>query len=370
MTCAVGEMYTITVSEEKVAYSFGYNDSGQLGLGHNENLSLPVVIPNLPQIKMVSCGWAFTVCIDFEGYMWSFGQNNWGQLGLGNTIEFNHPQKIEEIPPVQLISCGGWHTLAITNNEEFWSFGANNYGQLCLENTEKQVNQPHPTPFSNVTSISTGCYNSLFQINGEKIYGCGRNLYGELGIGNSATQIKAVCIPNQPKNIIQFCCGLEHTLFLNSEGDVFGAGNNHYGSVGVGKKQRTHKVLIQIPDIPKIETISCTGRSSFLIDFDGNVWSFGYNSHGQLGHGDTIDRAVPTEISSIKNIKYISSGSHGEHVLAKDSDNKIFIMGENSCFQLVNKGYSSKGSLPEEMKHDFTVWGVGQNRIRAKSARK
>ena len=80
-----GEYHTITISNDAI-HSFGRNSEEQLELGHNNNVSLPTPIPNLPNITLVSCGCNFTVCVDHEGFMWSFGENNYGQLGTGNKI--------------------------------------------------------------------------------------------------------------------------------------------------------------------------------------------------------------------------------------------------------------------------------------------
>ena len=85
MAVCCGEYHTITLSNDGTLHSFGYNTQGQLGLGHNNNVSLPTPIPNLPKINQISCGSRFTVCVDCEGFMWSFGSNNSGQLGTGNT---------------------------------------------------------------------------------------------------------------------------------------------------------------------------------------------------------------------------------------------------------------------------------------------
>ena len=90
-----GCLHTITLSNDGTAYSFGRNAEGALGLGHNNHVSLPTPISNLPKINMISCGDQFTVCVDYEGFIWSFGQNKYGQLGTGNTTDFNVPQVIQ-----------------------------------------------------------------------------------------------------------------------------------------------------------------------------------------------------------------------------------------------------------------------------------
>ena len=99
MACSCGFHHTITLSDDGTIHSFGRNYAGQLGLGHNKDVSLPTPIPNLPKINLISCGMYFTVCVDDEGFIWSFGANNYGQLGTGNTTKFNVPQKLQDIPP-------------------------------------------------------------------------------------------------------------------------------------------------------------------------------------------------------------------------------------------------------------------------------
>ena len=56
MACVCGHVHTITLSTDGTVHSFGKNTEGQLGLGHNNDVSLPTPVPNLPQINMISCG--------------------------------------------------------------------------------------------------------------------------------------------------------------------------------------------------------------------------------------------------------------------------------------------------------------------------
>ena len=107
MARVCGFYHSIKLSDDGTAHSFGYNEEGSLGLGHYDNdISLPTPIPNLPKIKLISCGSFFTVCVDYEGFIWSFGGNIYGQLGTGNKTKFNVPQKLPNTPPVVSVSCG------------------------------------------------------------------------------------------------------------------------------------------------------------------------------------------------------------------------------------------------------------------------
>ena len=372
---ACGEYHTITLSNDGTLYSFGKNagfkGGGQLGLGHCKvHVSLPTPIPNLPKINMISCGSLFTACIDYEGFIWMFGNNEYGQLGTGNTTNFNVPQKIEDIPPVLSVSCGYSHTLIITNDSDsnLWAWGYNDYGQLCLANSENQLN-PRKTSFSNISNISTGIHYSIFQNGNGEIFACGYNEMGQCGLGHfNSPQITPSLIVNVPQNIVQFICGSYHSLFLDSEGNVYSVGNNVQGQLGLGHNTRQNE-LNKISNIPPIKTISCVKSSSYLIDFEGNLWTFGLNDRGQLGHGDNTNINAPKIINNLKDIQQISYGCSGRHFIAKNSQNQIFVTGFNAHGQLGTGNTQSLSTLQEINSQYSTIWR-DEFYTRAKSARK
>ena len=352
---ACGMHHTITLSNDGTLHSFGNNFNGQLGLGHNNDVSLPTPIPNLPKINMISCGDYFTVCVDCEGFMWSFGNNICGQLGTGNKTNLNVPQKIQDIPPVLSVSCGSYHTLIITSDSNLWSCGSNDNAQLYLGNKEMQF-KPIKTSFSNISKISAGSFHSLFQNHEGEIFACGSNYTGACGLGHfNDPQIIPSLILNAPENIVQFVCGSDQSLFLDSEGNVYSVGDNGYGNLGLGHNTNQN-VLSKIPNIPPIQTISCARASCYLIDVEGNLWSFGHNDYGQLGHGDRININTPQVIITLKDIQQISFGSNGNHFIAKNSQNQIFVSGHNSYGQL-GIGDPQLVSTPKEINSQYsTIW--------------
>ena len=377
---ACGYQHTITLSNDGTVHSFGRNAEGQLGLGsayphgntYNYPVLLPTPIPNLPKIDLIYCGGDFTVCVDYEGFIWSFGKNDFGQLGTGNTTNYNFPQKLLDIPPVLSVACGSYHTLIITNDDNLWSCGGNDHGQLCLGNNKRSLNtqKPQKTSFSNISKISAGYCYSLFQNNKEgEIFACGFNQYGQCGLGHfNHPQITPSLILNVPLNIVQFVCGSQQSLFLDSEGNVFSVGNNMHGQLGLGHNTNQN-VLNKIPNIPSIKIISCVNASCYLIDFEGNLWSFGQNYYGQLGHGNNTKINVPKVIPTLKDIQQISYGGSGFHFFAKNSQNQIFATGKNDYGQL-GTGDNRPVSIPKEINPQYsTIWRDELN-SRAKSARK
>ena len=125
----------------------------------------------------------------------------------------------------------------------------------------------------------------------------------------------------------------------------------------------------KIPNIPPIKTISCVGSNCYLIDFEENLWTFGENDHGQLGHGIWTHINTPKVINTLKNIQQISYGSCGFHFLAKNSQNQIFVTGYNADGQL-GTGDTQSVSIFKEINSQYSTIWRDEFFSRAKSARK
>ena len=117
------------------------------------------------------------------------------------------------------------------------------------------------------------------------------------------------------------------------------------------------------------------GSSSYLIDLEGNLWSFGFNGYGQLGIDRRTkrfirDKNAPKLAKNVKDIQQIASGCHGFHILAKNSQNQIFVTGNNNYGQL-GAGYKRSVLVFEELNSQYSsIWRDEHHSRVQKSARK
>lgn len=66
---------------------------------------------------------------------------------------------------------------------------------------------------------------------------------------------------------------------------------------------------------------------------NGTLWSWGYNGHGNLGNGTTLDSPVPVQIGSDNDWAGVAAGG-GQHSLALKRDGSLWAWGSNSYGQL------------------------------------
>ena len=236
---ACGDSQSLFLDSGNV-YSVGYNNDGDLGLGHNTNQNELNKIPNIPPIKIISFVNASGYLIDFEGNLWSFGNNTAGQLGHGDTTHKNVPKQVNTLKDIQQISygCCGRHFFLANSEGNVYSVGKNKYGELGLGHNKHQneLNKiPNIPPIKTISCVNSSCYLIDFEGN---LWTFGHNYFGQLGHGDR-TNINTPKIVNTLKNIQQISygsCG-HHFLAKNSQNQIFATGNNFFGQLGTGNNE-------------------------------------------------------------------------------------------------------------------------------------
>jgi uncharacterized repeat protein (TIGR02543 family) len=150
---------------------------------------------------------------------------------------------------------------------------------------------------------------------------------------------------------------------LTSTGRLFTWGNNGFGNIGNGTDVDTF-LPTDITDLfgfdvsDHIVSIS-TGRfHSSAISSLGRIFTWGSNSHGQLGDGTTITKLIPTEITHQfdleTNEKIISSSLGERHSSAFTSSGRVFFWGIGSYGQL-GDGLTAFRTLPFDITPQFNL---------------
>lgn len=104
---------------------------------------------------------------------------------------------------------------------------------------------------------------------------------------------------------------------------------------------------------------SCSAGHSVLVDENGEVYTFGRNTCGQLGFGDTVPRNVPEPVPALKgkNIIHAAVGRH--HTLFVTDTGTVYACGDNKCGQCGIGNTTPQVLKPTRVRYKAPVIKVG-----------
>jgi len=147
------------------------------------------------------------------------------------------------------------------------------------------------------------------------------------------------------------------SLFVTTEGKVYVAGDNPDGSSGDGRTSNTLEWKESTPASSYPIVVFSSGNAfNIVLDGNGQLWAAGRNNFGQLGVGDTTDRELWTANTSVGTVKAVSPGF--EHTLILRDDGRIQACGWEGDYRLGN-GASNYVARPGFLNSTSGAMGSG-----------
>lgn len=107
--------------------------------------------------------------------------------------------------------------------------------------------------------------------------------------------------------------------------------------------------------IDQLQVISEATES--FVTLETEVWSWGKNNKGQLGHGDEIDRDRPEVVRTLIGTKVVKVCGGGYHSLALTADSKVYSWGLNASGQLARSDNTAK-PCPIKLMDRCYAWDI------------
>uniref|UniRef100_A0A6Q2XRN0 HECT domain-containing protein n=1 Tax=Esox lucius TaxID=8010 RepID=A0A6Q2XRN0_ESOLU len=273
--------------------------------------------------------------------MLCWGSTMEGQLGIGEAGDpVCEPRSCKAFDGHGLkeVACGGRHSLFLLRDGRVYACGSNSCGQLGHDRPGNSPDQVRALNSQKIAVVSCGWAHSMALNEQGQVFAWGAGGGGQLGLG---TAEETVPIPRLIRKlcdhrISQIMCGNQHCIALSKDGQLFTWGQNSNGQLGLGKGEPSTlspQPLKSLSGIP-LAQITAGGDHSFALSLSGAVFGWGKNNTGQLGLNDEQDRPVPCHIKFLRSQKvvYISCGD--EHTAALTKDGGLFTFGDGSRGQL------------------------------------
>ncbi|EJD01011.1 RCC1/BLIP-II [Fomitiporia mediterranea MF3/22] len=370
---AAGGMHTMFVDEKGTIWSCGVNDEAALGritkdvpdpekegefMDVDVLTAFPYPLESLVEEKFravkIAAGDNICAAISDQGELrvWGSFRANEGSLGFSSGLKLQHlPTPILNLPKdekVASVAAGDNHLVVLTTYGNIYTWGAGEQGQLGRKILERR--KIHGTTPEKVTlrlrsrkAVTVGAGNFASFAVDEKgdVWGWGLNSVGQVGTGYEdeddgivpqprlIEELSPAALGNDAR-VTRIVGGDHHTIFLTSDGRVFGCGRASGGRLGLPSTHPAFTVKgyngfvakpthIPFPD-PASEDpvvhVSAGPRANFAVTAAGAMYAWGEGNQGELGIGEGRNAETPTVVvrkegGSWKAIAAECGGQHG-----------------------------------------------------------
>jgi alpha-tubulin suppressor-like RCC1 family protein len=269
-----------------------------------------------------------------------WGRDGFGQLGEGVTSGFRTTPVTVVGGPFKQISANRLTTCALNLSDDAYCWGNNQQGELG-----------NPAFSSSNVPVPVSTTLKFKNIAAGWIHTCGVQVGAPAGAAHcwgAWPFVGAGTLPdNQPipiavsggLNFSRLFAGSQHTCGLTVAGAAYCWGRNSRGELGDGS---TTDRLVPTPVTggltfvmlaPSVRLgVIAVGDHTCGITSTGAAYCWGANDLGQLGDGTTVNRLVPTAVTTSQ--VFVAIGSGGEFACGMTAARKVFCWGSNAFGEL------------------------------------
>jgi alpha-tubulin suppressor-like RCC1 family protein len=339
----------------RALYAWGYNQTGAMGDGSTTDKSSPVQIGSLLTWKNPPhIGKATSAAVDNEGRLWTWGRGSNGALGHGNTTTLSSPTQVGALTTWQSVQVGATACLAVKTDGTLWSWGLNTAGQLGLGNTTNYSSPVQVGALTTWLTVAGGQYFSAAIKTDGTLWAWGNNSQGSLGNSAIGTNISSPIQVGALTNWLRVAAGAYMCAAIKTDGTIWTWGYNTVGQLGQGNTTRTSSP-VQVGALTTWTSIEPGGYTVLALKTDGTLYAWGNNNYGDLGVGDTTNRSSPTQVGSLTT--WASAASFGNNGIAIKTDGTLWTWGRNNYGSL-GLGNTTQYSSPVQVGTNTNWSGV------------
>ena len=326
---ACGDNHTVAITNHDVI-TWGANDTGQCG--HGERAETDWVKPRSlkllhgQMVTQVVCGANHTMCVTATSLVYAWGENSRGQLGLGDVRNRRSPALVNGLwaLPVRQLAAGESHSAALTSNGFLFTWGDASQGQLGLPLSTEEANTAQLGRSASERRRISRRVNQRFV---QTMLDMGiPEEQAELALmetGNVGVEVAAEWLFSVPPDVL-----LSH---LSGEADTAESPTASLDATPINSLRETGVVNIprRVP-LQKVRSMA-VGANHTLACTDDDVYSWGCNSHGQLGNG-AVSRTEkhPYNIGCLRRHRITLVAAGSRHSVFLGIDGTVYACGDLS----------------------------------------
>ncbi|MFC5467394.1 InlB B-repeat-containing protein [Cohnella suwonensis] len=320
-----GGSHTLALDSNGNVWAWGKNDKGQLGTGDQLERNVPTKLTieeggSSVQFVAVSAGTQHSVALDSAGNIWDWGINDKGALGTGSiSTPVLAPVKLTTISGVSAVAAGSHFTLALKTNGEVWAWGDDYYGTVGVD---LGIANPNVNYSATPVQVKYDDNGTLVPLLAKRVSASdGQSFVIDLqdslwfwGLNGATDTVNG--LPSKVLNAggaeikAKAVSGGNHFYtFVDLAGDVWTSGDNYGGRLGIGNSDFDFKssLPVKVSGISDVVAISAGYGHVLAIDSNDKVWAWGYNGYSQLGDKSNVDRIMPVQVRNSNGSTFLNA---------------------------------------------------------------
>ncbi|XP_055640089.1 secretion-regulating guanine nucleotide exchange factor [Toxorhynchites rutilus septentrionalis] len=301
-TVSGGGGHTLVSTNNGDLFGCGWNNRGQLGLGHTEDVHRFALVGSY-NFDNVTCGWDVSGALTVDGDVYLWGSNVWQQVADKSLKYVSRPAKFE-LPgqmKAKTIHFGLRHTCILSDNGTIFLFGrakwlAKDNFQSILHGGIEMYYLMYP---EGIVDVVSGENHLVIKLEQNIIMCIGDNKFGQSPSGLDLN-------PNKLE-VVQLKSGWAHSGYSTSNGSVYLWGRNNHGQLGVPLAERPNEVIL-LKLNGRVMKFCLGSQHGIALATDG-VYTWGWNEHGNCGTGGDENVLIPTRVDGIGKIDEIAAGA-------------------------------------------------------------
>ncbi|RRT85941.1 hypothetical protein B296_00006414 [Ensete ventricosum] len=177
------------------------------------------------------------------------------------------------------------------------------------------------------------------------------------GSANSICSKTDVLIPrslesNVVLDVHQIACGVRHAALVTRQGEVFTWGDESGGQLGHGNdKDVSRPRLVESLVLWNMDYVACGEYHTCAISTAGDLFTWGDGTHntGLLGHGNDVSHWIPKKVSGpLEGLQVLSIACGTWHSALTTSNGKVYTFGDGT-FGVLGHGDRESVACPREV---------------------
>lgn len=342
---SAGGHHVLALKADGTVWSWGANDTGQLGTNDGPARAAPAAVPGLGSVAAIVAGYGHSVVLKVDGTVWAWGDNSFAQLGDGTQVNRSSPVPITGLSNIVAVAAGRLHSFALQSDGTLWAWGADFFQQLGDGGFMTQLRPIRVTMPGPVARIVASDYASAAVLADGSLWRWG---YGAGPVFPSASVPTRVAgLPA----VAEVALGFGHLVATTPGGDAWVLGANDRGQLGIGNLDGS--AVPRANGLTGVTMLAANTATNFALLSDGSLRAWGSNIFATLGDGTKANRLAPVPAGGAGHYVAIAAGEY--FGIALDDAGGVWQWGRNDAGQSGDGGSQQLTQLVQVPKLDHAL---------------